>query len=95
MDKLNQAEQDEIVRSYSERAKAIVGDMDDLRGVIRERLKSDTRAGRDEIAGMIEAGNARAPIRAGVEEILQHFERQISEQRKLIDLIRHAMTEEA
>ncbi|MDX0254273.1 hypothetical protein [Sinorhizobium meliloti] len=32
MDKLSQDEQDEIVRSYSEKVKAIVGDMDALRG---------------------------------------------------------------
>ena len=91
MDALTQDEQDEIVRAFNERAEAIAGDFNQIRRIIDERFTSGRR---DEIREMIDAGNARAPIRAEVEAALQACEKRISEQRKLIDAIRQAMTQE-
>lgn len=67
-------------------------DMDAMRRLIRDQMGE--RFQRDEIREAVEAGNARAPIRAEIEEVLQAWEKQISEQRKLIDQVRQAMTME-
>lgn len=93
MDTLKKLDLSEISPvSFAERAKAMSEDMDALGETVRKKMVD--RLQRDEIREMLDAGAARAPIRAEVEEVLQAWEKQISEQRKMIDRIRQAMTVE-
>lgn len=52
---------------------------------------STTAVDRAALSELVDAGNARAPIRAEVEEVLDAFQTRINEQQKLINLIRQAM----
>lgn len=50
---------------------------------------------RNHVTELVDTGNARATIRAGVEMVLQEFEARIAEQQRMIDLVREAMLVES